>query len=71
MAKQADKSSDNFVALQKKSRNWRKRYVGRIYVSDTFPGPYIRNPPARPRESPEQRAFRRYPISSHKPGGWG
>lgn len=21
-------------------------------------------------ESPEQRAFRRFPIDSHKPGGW-
>ena len=26
--------------------------------------------PYRRGESPEQRAFRRYPIVAHKPGGW-
>jgi hypothetical protein len=67
MSRQGKSTSDKFVAPQKARLTRFGWNPARIWwtalgcPSDTK---------FSERECPEQRAYRRFPINSHKPGGW-
>jgi hypothetical protein len=64
MSRQGESTSDKFVATQKTRLGWNP--ARRWWSALGCPA----ETEFRERECPERRAYRRFPIDSHKPGGW-
>jgi hypothetical protein len=68
MSRQGKSTSDKFVAAQQPFNltKWGWHATHRWWPTLGCPSDTV----FIERECPEQRAYRRFPINSHKPGGW-